>query len=92
MAQVQIQGPRLGLEFQGQASLPVTYAWLDEAGAPITGDMPVVILPLNENMCFAVHPGYDDGRVFAVICDNYMIGADGPGECLHKTEKKIFEL
>jgi len=49
-------------------------------------------LPLAENMCFAVHPGYDDGRVFAVICDNYMIGADGPGECLHKTEKKIFEL
>ena len=43
-------------------------------------------------LLFAVHPGYDDGRVFAVICDNYMIGADGPGACLHKTEKKVFEL
>lgn len=49
-------------------------------------------MPLAEGMCLAVHPGYDDGRVFAVICDNYMIEADGPGPCLHKTEKKIFEL
>ncbi|MBV0912269.1 M24 family metallopeptidase [Anianabacter salinae] len=49
-------------------------------------------MPLAENMLLAVHPGYDDGRVFAVICDNYMIGHDGPGECLHRTEKKIFEL
>ncbi|WP_323766638.1 M24 family metallopeptidase [Marinovum sp.] len=49
-------------------------------------------LPLAEGMLLAVHPGYDDGRVFAVICDNYMIEADGPGPCLHKTEKKVFEL
>ena len=49
-------------------------------------------LPLAENMLFAVHPGYDDARVFAVICDNYLIGSGGPGPCLHRTEKKIFEL
>lgn len=49
-------------------------------------------LPLAKDMLLAVHPGYDDGRVFAVICDNYMIEADGPGQCLHKTEKKVFEL
>ncbi|MFD1796963.1 aminopeptidase P family protein [Paracoccus aurantiacus] len=49
-------------------------------------------LPLAEDMLLAVHPGYDDGRVFAVICDNYLIGPDGPGDCLHQTEKKIFEL
>ncbi len=49
-------------------------------------------LPLAENMLLAVHPGYDDGRVFAVVCDNYMIAAQGAGPCLHKTEKKIFEL
>lgn len=49
-------------------------------------------LPLAEGMLLAVHPGYDDGRVFAVICDNYMIGSDGPGDCLHKTDKTIFEL
>ncbi len=49
-------------------------------------------MALAEDMLFAVHPGYDDGRVFAVICDNYLIGEDGPGPCLHQTEKKIFEL
>lgn len=49
-------------------------------------------MPLAEGMCLAVHPGYDDGRVFAVICDNYLIGAEGPGDCLHQTEKRIFEL
>lgn len=49
-------------------------------------------LPLAKDMLFAVHPGYDDGRVFAVICDNYMITADGPGDCLHGTEKKVFEI
>lgn len=49
-------------------------------------------MPLAQGMCLAVHPGFDDGRVFAVICDNYLIGAQGPGECLHRTEKKIFEI
>ena len=46
----------------------------------------------EEGMCLAVHPGYDTPEMFAVICDNYMVGAQGPGECLHKTEKKIFEI
>lgn len=49
-------------------------------------------MPLAENMCLAVHPGYDDGEMFAVICDNYLVTADGVSDCLHKTEKKIFEL
>jgi len=49
-------------------------------------------LPLAEGMLLAVHPGYDDGRVFAVICDNYMVEANGMGECLHETEKRVFEL
>ena len=43
-------------------------------------------------MCLAVHPGFDDGKVFAVICDNYMVTADGAGPCMHATEKRIFEL
>ena len=49
-------------------------------------------MPLAEGMLLAVHPGYDDGRVFAVICDNYMVTRDGMSDCLHKTEKKVFEL
>lgn len=49
-------------------------------------------LPLARDMCLAVHPGYDDGTVFAVICDNYLITADGVSDCLHQTDKRIFEL
>jgi Xaa-Pro aminopeptidase len=47
---------------------------------------------LEENMCLAVHPGYETPSIFAVICDNYIIGVGGPGECLHKTAKQIFEV
>ena len=49
-------------------------------------------MPLAENMCLAVHPGYETDALFAVICDNYMVEADGPGECLHRTEKRLFEV
>lgn len=49
-------------------------------------------MALAEGMCLAVHPGYLTDSVFAVICDNYMIGVDGPGECLHSTEKRLFEV
>jgi Xaa-Pro aminopeptidase len=47
---------------------------------------------IEETMNFAVHPGYENDSIFAVICDNYLIGADGPGECLHKTAKQVFEI
>lgn len=43
-------------------------------------------------MTLAVHPGYDDGTVFAVVCDNYVIGEQGPLACEHRTEKRIFEI
>jgi Xaa-Pro aminopeptidase len=43
-------------------------------------------------MHFAVHPGYETDSIFAVICDNYIIGPDGPGRCLHRTEKQVFEI
>jgi Xaa-Pro aminopeptidase len=49
-------------------------------------------LALAAGQCLAVHPAYDDGTVFAVICDNYMVEADGVSECLHRTGKKIFEI
>src|SRR5439155_16175833 len=41
-------------------------------------------MPLAENMNLAVHPGYETGTLFAVICDNYLVEAGGPSECLHK--------
>ena len=49
-------------------------------------------MTLAENMNLAVHPGYETKSLFAVICDNYLIEAGGPGECLHKTPKRIFEI
>jgi Xaa-Pro aminopeptidase len=49
-------------------------------------------MSIEEGMNVAVHPGHASGSMFAVICDNYMIEANGPGECLHKTEKKVFEV
>jgi Xaa-Pro aminopeptidase len=49
-------------------------------------------MTLAAGMNLAVHPGYETDAIFAVICDNYLVEANGPSECLHKTEKKIFEL
>jgi Xaa-Pro aminopeptidase len=49
-------------------------------------------MTIAENMNLAVHPGYETPSIFAVICDNYLIGSGGPGACLHKTPKQVFEL
>ncbi len=49
-------------------------------------------MTLAAGMNLAVHPGYETDAMFAVICDNYLVEENGPSECLHKTEKKIFEL
>jgi Xaa-Pro aminopeptidase len=47
---------------------------------------------IEEHMNLAVHPGYETPSIFAVICDNYFIEADGPGACVHKTPKQVFEV
>src|SRR5712691_3097411 len=49
-------------------------------------------MKVEEHMNFAVHPGYETNSIFAVICDNYFIEAGGPGACLHKTPKQVFEV
>jgi Xaa-Pro aminopeptidase len=49
-------------------------------------------MALEAGMNLAVHPGYETERLFAVICDNYLVETAAPSACLHKTEKKIFEL
>ncbi len=49
-------------------------------------------MTLAAGMCLAVHPGYETPSIFAVICDNYMVEESGPGECLHRTPKQIFEV
>ena len=49
-------------------------------------------MTLQQGMCLAVHPGYETPSLFAVICDNYLIEAHGPGDCLHQTAKILFEI
>lgn len=49
-------------------------------------------MQLAEGMCLAVHPGFETESMFAVICDNYFVTEDGVSACLHKTEKRIFEI
>ena len=49
-------------------------------------------MTIEAGMCLAVHPGIETPGLFALICDNYLITEDGPGACLHATEKKIFEV
>jgi Xaa-Pro aminopeptidase len=49
-------------------------------------------MKLEQHMNLAVHPGYETPSIFAVICDNYFVEADGPSACLHKTPKRVFEL
>ena len=47
---------------------------------------------LRAGMTLAVHPGYETESLFPVICDNYLIEGEGPGPCLHKTERQVFEF
>jgi Xaa-Pro aminopeptidase len=49
-------------------------------------------MTIEDGMNLAVHPGYETPSIFAVICDNYIVGNDGPGSCLHRTPKRIFEI
>jgi len=49
-------------------------------------------MTLAAGMNLAVHPGYETDALWAVICDNYLVEDKGPSECLHRTEKKVFEL
>jgi Xaa-Pro aminopeptidase len=47
---------------------------------------------IMQSMNIVVHPGIMNERVFMTNTDNYLIGSDGPGECIHRTPKKILEV
>ena len=50
-------------------------------------------MPLEENMNFAVHPGYNTvDDVDRRSATTTWSRRNGVGDCLHKTEKKIFEM
>ena len=47
---------------------------------------------IEKHMNLVCHPGYVRGSVYSWICDNYIIGSNGPGDSIHKMPQKIFEL
>ena len=47
---------------------------------------------IQEHMNSPFIPATRRPSIFAVICEIYLIEADGPGACLHKTPKQVFEL
>jgi hypothetical protein len=49
-------------------------------------------MPVKEGMNLTVHPMVVSDTVWAVVCDNYLIGPDGPGDCLHRTPKEIIQI
>jgi len=55
----------------------------------IRGDEPMAI---KKDMNIVCHPTYIRGHVLSWVCDNYLIGADGPGERLHAYPEAITEL
>jgi len=46
-------------------------------------------MAIKEGMNITVHPVAANDRVWVNVCDNYIIGPEGPGECLHRTPKEI---
>lgn len=46
-------------------------------------------MPIRAGMNITVHPAAATRTVWCTVCDNYIVGPDGPGECLHKTPKEI---
>lgn len=49
-------------------------------------------LAIQANTNIVCHPTYMMERVMSWVCDNYIIGEDGPGERLHNFPEKITEL
>jgi Xaa-Pro aminopeptidase len=47
---------------------------------------------IEEHMAIVCHPGILNARMFVHNTDMYLIEAQGPSECLHRTPKQIFEL
>lgn len=47
---------------------------------------------IEEHMAIVVHPGILNERMFVHNTEIYLIEAQGPGECLHRTPRMIFEI
>ena len=48
-------------------------------------------MAVAQNMNIAVHPSFSSGRMFAAVCDNFVV-TEGDPERLHQTPQRIFEI
>lgn len=55
----------------------------------VRNDEPMTI---QKDMNIVVHPTYVHNSMTSWVCDNYLIGANGPGERLHHFPEEIVEL
>lgn len=46
-------------------------------------------MAIEAGMNLTVHPGAVSDTVWTAVTDNYVVGPDGPGECLHRTPKEV---
>ena len=46
-------------------------------------------MTIQAGMNITVHPAAWTDTAWSTVCDNYLIGPDGPGACLHKTPQEI---
>ncbi len=49
-------------------------------------------MTLGASMNIGLHPSWSNARLFVTVCDNFLIGADGAVERLHRTPREIIEL
>ncbi len=49
-------------------------------------------MAIGANMVFSCHPTYLTERLFNTICDNFLLGSEGPAERLHGFPETIVEL
>jgi Xaa-Pro aminopeptidase len=49
-------------------------------------------MTIEKNMNIVCHPTYVLDGIHSWICDNYLIGGNGPGDSLHKTPQQLFEV
>jgi Xaa-Pro aminopeptidase len=49
-------------------------------------------MKLAASMNIGINPSWASAKLFMTVCDNFLIGADGKAERLHKTPQSIVEL
>jgi Xaa-Pro aminopeptidase len=49
-------------------------------------------MSVESGMNIACHPAYAAKGIWSWICDNVIVGPDGPGPRLHRTPQQVFEV